>query len=114
MVEEYTPIEMMAVAASRTLEDGKSVFVGTGLPMVASILAQKTHAPGLLVVFEAGAIGPTLPTLPLSVGDSRTFHKAILAGTMCSVMEAAQLGYVDYGFLGGPRSTCTATSTQPA
>lgn len=101
MAEEYTPVEMMAVAASRTLEDGKSVFVGTGLPMVASILAQKTHAPGLLIVFEAGAIGPMLPTLPLSVGDSRTFHKAILAANMCSVMEAAQLGYVDYGFLGG-------------
>ncbi len=101
MAEGYTQTEMMAVAASRILENGKSVFVGTGLPMIATILAQRTHAPNLLIVFEAGSIGPLLPTLPLSVGDSRTFHKAILAGTMCDVMELAQSGYIDYGFLGG-------------
>lgn len=92
---------MMAVAASRVLEDKKSVFVGTGLPMLATILAQKTHAPGLLIVFEAGGVGPQVPTLPLSVGDSRTFYKAVMAGSMCDVVEAAQAGYVDYGFLGG-------------
>lgn len=98
---EYKPVEMMVVAASRTLEDKKSVFVGTGLPMIAAILAQKTHAPGLLMVFEAGGVGPQVPTLPLSVGDSRTFYKAAMAGSMCDVIEAAQAGYLDYGFLGG-------------
>jgi len=92
---------MMAVAASRVLEDKKSVFVGTGLPMLATILAQKTHAPELLIVFEAGGVGPQVPTLPLSVGDSRTFYKAVMASSMCDVVEAAQAGYVDYGFLGG-------------
>lgn len=98
---EYKPVEMMAVAASRILEDKKSVFVGTGLPMVAAILAQKTHAPEFLIVFEAGGVGPQVPTLPLSVGDSRTFYKAVMAGSMCDVVEAAQAGYLDYGFLGG-------------
>lgn len=98
---EYTPVEMMAVAASRILEDKKSVFVGTGLPMAAASLAQKTHAPELLIVFEAGGVGPQVPTLPLSVGDSRTFYKAAMAGSMCDVVEAAQAGYIDYGFLGG-------------
>jgi glutaconate CoA-transferase subunit B len=98
---EYRPVEMMAVAASRTLEDKKSVFVGTGLPMIAAILAQKTHAPDLLIVFESGGVGASVPTLPLGVGDSRTFHKATMAGSMCDVVEASQTGYVDFGFLGG-------------
>jgi glutaconate CoA-transferase subunit B len=92
---------MMAIAASRVLEDKKSVFVGTGLPMIAAILAQKTHAPRLLIVFESGGVGASVPTLPLGVGDSRTFHKAAMAGSMCDVVEAAQAGYLDFGFLGG-------------
>ncbi len=98
---KYRPIEMMAVAASRILEDKKSVFVGTGLPMIAAILAQKTHAPNLLIMFESGGVGASVPTLPLGVGDSRTFHKATMAGSMCDVVEASQAGYVDFGFLGG-------------
>lgn len=121
MTERYTSVEMMAVAAASTLEDGKSVLVGTGLPMIAALLAQRTHAPNLLIVFEAGGIGPILPALPLSVGDSRTFHKAILAGTMCDVMEAAQSGFVDFGFLGGAQidpygnlnSTCIGPHSKP-
>ncbi len=90
----------MACAASRVLEDGKSVFVGTGLPIIASMLAQRTHAPNLLVVFEAGGIGPKIPAIPISVGDSRTFYKAIMAASMDYVMSCAQLGHIDYGFLG--------------
>ncbi|OGD55931.1 3-oxoacid CoA-transferase [Candidatus Bathyarchaeota archaeon RBG_13_52_12] len=90
----------MACAASRILEDGKSVFVGTGLPIVASMLAQRTHAPNLLVVFEAGGIGPRIPAIPISVGDSRTFYKAVMAASMDYVMSCAQLGHIYYGFLG--------------
>jgi len=97
---EYSEVELMACVASRTLEDKKSVFVGTGLPIVAAILAQKTHAPSLLLVFEAGGMAAKVPTLPISVGDSRTFHKAVMASSMDYVMSAAQSGYLDYGFLG--------------
>jgi len=99
--EKYRPVEMMVVAASRILEDKKSVFVGTGLPMIAAILAQKTHAQRLLLMFEAGGVGARVPTLPLGVGDSRTFYRATMAGSMCDVVEASQTGFVDFGFLGG-------------
>lgn len=98
---DYTQIELMACAASRVLEEGKSVLVGTGLPVIASTLAQRTHAPNLLIVFEAGGIGPQIPVLPISVGDSRTLHKAVMANSMDYVMSTGQLGYIDYGFLGG-------------
>jgi len=96
----FTSTEMMACAAARLLEDGKSVFVGTGLPMIAGLLAQRRHAPGLLIIFEAGGIGPQVPVLPISVGDSRTFYKAVAASSMHDVMSFLQNGYVDYGFLG--------------
>jgi acyl CoA:acetate/3-ketoacid CoA transferase beta subunit len=41
-----------------------------------------------------------MPTLPISVGDSRTFHRAVAASSMHDVMSFAQAGYVDFGFLG--------------
>jgi glutaconate CoA-transferase subunit B len=96
----YNTTELIACVASRELENGKSVFVGTGLPIIATMLAQRLHAPDLLVVFEAGGIGPKIPTIPISVGDSRTFYKAVMAASMDYVMGMAQAGLVDYGFLG--------------
>ncbi len=96
----YTSTELLASVAAKLLEDKKSVLVGTGLPMIAAMLAQRTHAPNLLIIFEAGGIGPRVPVLPISVGDSRTFYQAIAASSMHDVMSACQAGYVDYGFLG--------------
>ncbi|MGQ9679666.1 MAG: CoA-transferase subunit beta [Candidatus Bathyarchaeia archaeon] len=97
---KHTSVELMACAASRILEDGSIVLVGTGLPIIAATLAQKTHAPNLLIIFEAGGIGPVIPTIPISVGDSRTFHRAVMAANMDYVMGCAQAGIVDYAFLG--------------
>jgi glutaconate CoA-transferase subunit B len=98
---DYNTMEMMIVAAARNLEDGATVGVGTGAPCAAAMLAQKTHAPNLVIMFEAGGISPILPTMPISVGDSRTFYKAVMASGMCEIMETCQRGMVDYTFLGG-------------
>jgi len=98
--EHYSLRELEACVASRILEDEKSVFVGTGLPMIAAMLANRTHAPGLLIVFEAGGMGPQSPVLPISVGDSRTFYRGIAASSMHDAMSLTQAGYLDYGFLG--------------
>ena len=35
---------------------------------------------------------------PISVGGSRTFHRAVAATSMHDVMSFLQNGYVDYGF----------------
>jgi acyl CoA:acetate/3-ketoacid CoA transferase beta subunit len=101
-VEEgrYTLREYLAFIGATLLEDGKSAFVGTGLPIVAAMLAQQTHAPDLLIFFEAGGVGPFLPELPTSVGESRTYHRGIAATSMHDIMSLSQAGYVDYGFLG--------------
>ena len=98
--QRYTLREYMACAAARLLEDQRSVFVGTGLPMIAAMLANRTHAPGLLIVFEAGGMGPQSPVLPISVGDSRTVYRAVAASSMHDSMSLTQGGYLDYGFLG--------------
>lgn len=94
-------MELMICSAARELDDGRSVAVGTGLPCAAAMLAQRTHAPNLVIMFEAGGVAPLLPTMPVSVGDSTTFHKAVLATSMTDVMQFCQRGMVDYTFLSG-------------
>ncbi len=97
----YSAAELMIVCASHALEDGKTVAVGTGVPCAAAMLAQKTHAPNLVIFFEAGGVAPRLPTMPISVGDSRTIHKALMATSMADVMQFCQKGMMDYTFLSG-------------
>jgi len=83
------------------MEDGATAFVGTGVPMLAAALAQKLYAPNLVPIFEFGGTGAIMDKLPLAVGDMRTFHRAVHASGICDVMETAQRGFVEYGFLGG-------------
>ena len=59
---EYSAIELAICTASRILEDGATVGVGTGAPCATAMLAQKRHAPHLLVAFEAGGLAPLLPS----------------------------------------------------
>lgn len=97
----YSSTEAMIVAAARLLEDGKTVFTGTGMPVLAALLAQRTHAPGLAIIFEAGGMCPVQPpTIPLSVGDSMTAKKAVMAASMDYTMSFIQAGYGEYAFLG--------------
>lgn len=100
-MSNYNGMELMICLASRYLEDDGSVVVGTGAPCAAAMLAQRTRAPKLMVMFEAGGIGPRLPSMPISVGDSRTYYKGLLTTSMPEIMEACQKGMVDYTFLGG-------------
>jgi glutaconate CoA-transferase subunit B len=65
------------------------------------MLAQKTYSPNLMIVFEAGGVAPLLPEMPISVGDSRTFYRGIMASGMVQIMETCARGTIDYTFLGG-------------
>lgn len=101
MATDYTSNELLICIASRQMEDGTSAFIGTGIPMLAAALAKRMHAPNLVPLFEFGGCGGTLEHLPLGVGDSKTFYKGFAALGICDLMETAQRGLVDYGFLGG-------------
>ena len=98
---DYNAMEMMICIAARELEDRSTVGVGTGAPCAAAMLSQKTCSPNLIIMFEAGGIAPLLPEMPISVGDSRTTWKAVMASGMCEIMETACRGMLDYTFLGG-------------
>lgn len=97
----YSRTELMICVAARLFEDGATAFIGTGIPMLAAMLASKTVAPNLVPVFEFGGMGAILEALPRAVGEARTFHKGLQAAGICDIMETSQRGFIDYGFLGG-------------
>ncbi len=101
MSADYNQLELLVCVGSRIIEDNSTVFVGTGVPMATVMLAQKLYCPNVIPIFEAGAVAPQMPGLPISVGDSRTSYKALIASTMNDVMEACQRGMVDFTFLRG-------------
>ena len=98
---KYNPNELLICLAARMMEDNTTAFIGTGIPMLAASLAQKLYAPNLVPIFEFGGTGAILEKLPLAVGDMRTYNKGLHASGICDIMETAQRGFVEYGFLGG-------------
>jgi glutaconate CoA-transferase, subunit B len=98
--KRYNLMELMVCVAAHQLEDGKTAVIGTGIPLAAAMLAQKTTAPNLIVLFEAGSVAPQLIRLPISVADSYTQTGCLIHGSMNEIMEACQRGIVDYTFLG--------------
>ena len=97
----YNPNELLICTASRLMPDSTTAFIGTGIPMLAASLAQRMHAPNLIAIFEFGGTGAILEELPIAVGERRSFHKAVAASGICDIMETAQRGLIEYGFLGG-------------
>lgn len=101
-MDSYSPSEMMVARAARELRNGEVVFVGIGLPNFACNLARRLHAPDLVLIYEAGAVGAVPSRLPLSIGDPCLVTDSI---SVCSMVEIfnyyLQGGLIDVGFLGG-------------
>jgi len=94
------PLEMLAYFISLQIQDSTVVYVGTGLPMVAAILARKTHAPHITMVYESGGQDPIAGDMPWSVGDPFTWRKSAVIQEMAYSFGQAAGGYVDIAFLG--------------
>lgn len=98
----YSRQELMVIEAARHVGDGDVVFVGTGLPLLATTLAQRTHAPNVVCVIESGVIAPQVRPTPISVTDPKVMHRAVKLGTLREVLGCLlQRGLIDLGFLGG-------------
>lgn len=99
---DYTSSELLTINAARLLRDGDVVFVGVGLPNLACNLARNTHAPNLVMIYEAGVIGAQPERLPLSIGDPTLVSGSTSVCSMYDIFAFyLQRGNVDVGFLGG-------------
>ena len=101
-VASYSSAELMIINAARLLHNGDVVFVGVGQPNLACNLAKRTHAPDLVMIYEAGVIGAEPARLPLSIGDPTLVSGALSVVSMYDIFSLyLQRGNVDVGFLGG-------------
>jgi glutaconate CoA-transferase subunit B len=92
----------MIINAARLLRDGDVVFVGVGQPNLACNLAKRTHAPNLVMIYEAGVIGAEPARLPLSIGDPTLVSGALSIVSMYDIFSLyLQRGNIDVGFMGG-------------
>lgn len=98
----YSSAELMIINAARLLRDGDVVFVGVGQPNLACNLAKRTHAPNLVMIYEAGVIGAEPARLPLSIGDPTLVSGSLSVVSMYDIFALyLQRGNVDVGFMGG-------------
>jgi glutaconate CoA-transferase subunit B len=97
----FSRSEMMIVAAAHELAGQHVCFVGVGLPNIAVNLAQRTVAPDLELVYEAGVFGARPVRLPLSIGDPGIVTGATAVTSMLELFGYyLQRGLIDVGFLG--------------
>ena len=91
----------MVATAAREIRDGEVVFVGMRLPMIAFVVAKRTHAPNAVGLFENGVIRSTpAPELLYTMADPPNIKGATQCLDMLGVMSLLQSGRVHLGFLG--------------
>ncbi|NCB05890.1 MAG: CoA-transferase, partial [Clostridia bacterium] len=96
--------DMMTVCLSRLIEDGNTVFHGVSshIPMVATLLAKRTHAPHAVHLNIPGGADPHNPRLQsfTSAGDE-LWDTAEAAFPLQEVFDLSMRGGLDVAFLSG-------------
>jgi glutaconate CoA-transferase, subunit B len=91
----------MVASAAREIRDREVVFVGMRLPLIAFVVAKKTHAPNAVGLFENGVIRSTPASeLIYTMADPPNIKGATQCLDMLGVMSLLQSGRVHLGFLG--------------
>ncbi len=98
---EYTMAEQMIVSAAREIKDGDSIYTGVGLPQVAVLLAQFSHAPHMTLFLETGIARSRPCRVGRGVDTPDAQYMADMLTDVLYVNCLAQRGLFDLGFLGG-------------
>ena len=102
MTQNVAPRERMVLRAAREIQEGETVFVGTRLPLLAYLVAKRTHAPHATALYENGLIREVAAReLLFTMGDPPNILGATMASTTIDVMGMMAAGRVDLGLLGG-------------
>ena len=100
---DMTTAEIMTVALAHHLNDGELVIMGafSMIPMLASRLAQETHAPNLSwIAGGSGAVNPRLEPLVLSSCDVRLLKSESVL-PLSTVIDFEGKTRIDLFFAGG-------------
>ncbi len=98
------PCDIMTVCMARLIRDGETVFQGVSshMPMIATLLAKRTHAPNAVHLNIPGGVDPRMPRLVrfTSAGDD-LWQTAEAAFPLSEVFDLSMRGGLDVAFLSG-------------
>lgn len=104
MAVNIRPCDMMAVAMARLIQDGETVFHGVSshLPMIATLLAKKTHAPNAVHLNIPGGVDPEKPALQeYTSAGGELWETASAAFPLMEVFDLSMRSGLDVAFLSG-------------
>lgn len=129
------PCDMMTVAMARLIHDGDTVFHGVSshMPMIATLLAKRLHAPNAVHLNIPGGVDPVKPALREFTSAGGELWETACAGfPLMEVFDLSMRGGLDVAFLSGvqfddrgnvnasvivpttsPRSACPAARAAP-
>ncbi len=118
----YSLPEQMIVATARLLRDGEVIYTGVGLPTIAALLARRTHAPNLTIIFETGIIRTDPCPLPQGVDTLSSQAGAEKLSDAFYINTIAERGLINLGLVGAGQidrfgninSTCAGPYDAPA
>lgn len=96
--------DMMTIAMARLIEDGNTVFHGVSshMPMIATLLAKKLHAPNAVHLNIPGGVDPQKPVLKeFTSAGSELWDTACAALPLMEVFDLSMRGALDVAFLSG-------------
>ncbi len=99
--EKYSASEMMAAICAKQIRNDDVAFVGVGIPLMAGAVAAATHAPDVILAYEAGGVGAKTRRMPWTISDSPTTDNALVGGSMNRIFSDLQRGFVTVGIIGG-------------
>ena len=100
VADDYTRTELLAVAASREIDDGELAFIGVGMSLMGGVLAKYTHAPNCQLVAESGYVGSVPPGVVQTISDTVLGVEALVATDQCEIFIDNQRGAFDVGMIG--------------
>lgn len=101
-MKAVTPGEIMVAQAAREIREGERVFVGMRLPLIAFVVAKRTHAPNAVGLFELGIVrDEPSPELLYTMGDPPNVRGATWCARTVDLMGLLARGEIDAGFIGG-------------
>ena len=98
------PCDMMTVSLARLIEDGNTVFHGVSshIPMIATLLAKKLHAPNAVHLNIPGGVDPQKPVLQeYTSAGGELWETACAAMPLMEVFDLSMRGGLDVAFLSG-------------
>ena len=98
------PCDMMTVAMARLIHDGDTVFHGVSshMPMIATLLAKRLHAPNAVHLNIPGGVDPVKPALREFTSAGGELWETACAGfPLMEVFDLSMRGGLDVAFLSG-------------